>query len=236
MSRSAKLHWLISCCSVLLAGFLFSATLAPDAISSPAFNIVNQALFISLACYLLLPDAGNLKAIFINSASAVVLFIMLSRMPLTAGIPVTILLQLCTVVFCLGTLLWSLTQLLRHFFPGSDSIRINVILLTALITSAPVWLGPVAEIYQADDVIVNSVVSLTPLTHFSVAAEYDYLRSEWMYQNSAFGSLPFAYPGFAGITACYFLFLFIVQLILWGVTRHPRILKSLHWPRKNYVP
>ena len=228
MSRSAKLHWLISCCSVLLAGLLFSVTLDPDALSSPAFAVINQALFVSLACYLLLPDAGNLKAMFINSCSGVVMFIMLSRMPLAAGIPVTILLQLCAVIFCLGMLLWSLTRLLQLLFPGSNSIRINVILLTTVVTSAPVWLGPVADIYQADGVIVNGVVSLTPLTHFSVAAEYDYLRGEWMYQNSAFGSLPFAYPGFNSIIACYFLLLFIVQLILWGITRHPRILKSLH--------
>ncbi len=222
MSRSAKLHWLISCCSVLLASLLFSATLDADSITSPAFNAVSQALFISLACYLLLPSATNLKGLVINSSSGVVVFIVLSRMPLTTGIPLAILLKLCVVIFCLGLLLWSLTQLLEHLFPGTNGIRITVILLTTIITSSPLWLGPVADIYQAGDVIVDSVVSVTPLTHFSVAAEYDYLRSEWMYQNSAFGSLPFAYPDITGITACYFLFVLIVQLILRGVTRHPR--------------
>ena len=234
MSRSAKLHWLISCFSVLLAGLLFSTTLDPDPISSPAMHLVSQALFVSLACYLLLPDADNLKAVFVNSASAMVLFTLLSPMPVTAAVPATILLQICIMIFCLGMLLWSLTQLGGYLFPERNSLRVSVTLLAAIITSTPLWMGPLADIYQAGDVIVNGVVAINPLTHFSVAAEYDYLRSEWLYQNSAFGSLPFSYPGLIGITVFYAIFVFTVQLVLWGVTRHPGILKSLHWPHKNY--
>jgi len=225
MSRSAKLHWLISCFSVLLAGLLFSVTLNPDSISSPAFHLVNQALFVSLACYLLLPDADSLRAVFVNSVGGVALFLLLSRTPATAAVPVTILLQLCVMIFCLGMLLWSLTQLCGHLFPERNSLRVSVTLLAAIITSAPLWMGPLADIYQAGDVIVNAVVAINPLTHFSVAAEYDYLRSEWLYQNSAFGSLPFTYPGFIGITVFYTIFVFTVQLVLRGVTRQPRILK-----------
>jgi len=226
MSRSAKLHWLISCFSVLLASLLFSATLAPDPISAPAFHLVNQALFVSLACYLLLPGADSLKAVLVNSASGVILFILLSRMPVTAAVPTTILLQICIMIFCLGMLLWSLTQLCEHLFPEHNSPRVSVTLLAAIITSTPLWMGPLADIYPAGDVIVNGVVAINPLTHFSVAAEYDYLRSEWLYQNSAFGSLPFAYPGLIGITVFYTIFVFTVQLVLRGVTRHSRILKS----------
>lgn len=224
MYRSAKLHWLISCFSVLLAGLLFSVTLDPDPISSPAFHLVNQALFVSLACYLLLPDADSLKAVFLNSASGAVLFILLSRMPVTADVPTTVLLQLCGVIFCLGMLLWSLTQLGEFLFPGSNSLRVSVTLLATIITSAPLWMGPLADIYQAGDVIVNGAVAITPLTHFSVAAEYDYLRSEWLYQNSSFGSLPFNYPGLIGITVFYTFLVFTVQFVLRGLTRQARIL------------
>ena len=234
MTRPAKLHWLVSCCSVLLAGLLFSATLNPGSTSSPAYYVVNLALFISLVCYLLLPAASNLTSTFINSSVAIVLFIFLFQMPFRAGMPVTILLQVCVVIFCLGMLLWSLTQLFENIFPGNKSIRIAIILLTTIITSTPVWLGPVVDIYQLNTVVINSVVSITPLTHFSVAAEYDYLRSAWMYQNSAFGSLPFAYPDFNSITVFYFLFVFTIRIILWGLIRHPQILKSLHGPRKNF--
>ena len=228
MTQPAKLHWLVSCGSVLLAGLLFSATLDPGSIPSPAYYAVNQALFVSLVCYLLLPATSNLTGIFVNSGAGIVVFIILSQMPFTAGVPATILLQVCVVIFCLGMLLWSLTQLFENIFPGNMSIRIGIILLTTIITSTPVWLGPVVDIYQPGNVVINSVVSITPLTHFSVAAEYDYLRSEWLYQNSAFGSLPFVYPGFNSITVFYFLLVFTLQIILWGITRHPRIPKSLH--------
>jgi hypothetical protein len=184
--------------------------------------MLNQALFVSLACYLMLPAADTFKAVLLNSAGAMLVFFLLSRLPFTVAVPVTVLLQPGIIVFCLGMLLWSLTQLFEHLFPHSNSIRISVTLLAVIITSAPLWVGPLAEIYRAGDVIVNGVVSVTPLTHFSVAADYDYLRAEWMYQHSAFGSLPFAYPGFISITACYFLFVFILRIILWGARRHPR--------------
>jgi len=226
MSRPAKPHWLISCCFVLLAGLIFSATLDPAPTSSSAFHAVNLALFVILACYLLLPAASTLKVVFLNSASGAVLFILLSRMPGTAGVSATILLQLCAMIFCLGMLLWSLTQLFEYLFPHSKIIPINIVLLAAIITSAPLWMGPLADIYQASDVIVNGVVSITPLTHLSVAADYDYLRGEWLYQNSAFGSLPFAYPGIVSIAACYLLFVTLVQLILRGITGYARKLKS----------
>ena len=221
MSRPTKLYWLVNCASVLLAGLLFSTTLGSDSVSPEAFYIVNQALFVCLVCYLLLPDARGLAGLLTNSFAGMTLFIVLSKLTLTAAIPAHILLQVAAVVFCLGLLLWSLAQLFAAAFPARKNMRGTIILLVTCVTTAPLWMGPVVELQQADNRVIDWVVSMTPLTHVSVAAEYDYLRSEWLYQNSSFGSLPFVYPGFYSITAAYFLLVLTLQLIIRGLTRHP---------------
>jgi len=221
----------ISCIAVLLAGILFSTTL--DVAAAPAFYIVNQALFVCLAGYLLLPAANDLSGLFTNGLIHTVLFIVLTKLTVTTGVPLSILLQVATVVFCLALLLWSLSQLFTAVFPGKKNIRGIIILLLTCLTTAPLWMGPVVDIHQADSRLINWVVSMTPLTHVSVAAEYDYLRSEWLYRNSSFGSLPFVYPGFYSIAAGYFLLVLTLQIIIRGLTRHPQMLISSHWPGKK---
>jgi hypothetical protein len=234
MSRPTKLHWLVGCSSVLLAGLVFGLTLDPASLSPPASQVVSLALFVSLACYLLLPGANGLAMSLVNSICGMALFILLSRLTVDTGIPETILFQVCAIFFCLCMLLLSLTELLKIIFPDSQSLRINIILLVTIISSAPVWLGPIVDIYQLNSLFINGVVSSTPLTHFSVAAEYDYLRGEWLYQHSAFGSLPFVYPSFNSITVCYLLLVSTIRIAIWGLARHPRMLKTLHLAGKNY--
>jgi hypothetical protein len=231
MSRSTKLHWFISCASVLLAGFLFGATLDP--VSSPAWFLVNQALFVCLASYLLLPAAHGLAGLFGNAVAGMALFVVVTCLAVTPVVPAIILLQVAVVVFCLGLLAWSLTQFLQCLFPARQTPHIFVVLLIACLGAAPIWLGPLMDIYQPGDRVIDGIVSMTPLTHVAVAAQYDYLRGEWLYQNSPFGSLHFVYPGFGGITAGYFLAVFVLQLIIRGITHHPQMLKSIHWLRNK---
>ncbi len=221
-----KPRWLVCYCSALLAGLLFSLTLEPGSIPPPACIAVNLALFVCLTCYLLLPLANNPVDLLINCGACTVLFILLSQLPVAADIPATILLQVCVIIICLSMTLGSLTLLIEKLFPRRKNIPIIIFLSTAIITTSPVWLGPVVDIYQLNNTIINSVVSITPLTHFSVAAEYDYLRSEWLYQNTAFGSLPFNYPRLTSIATYYFLFVLSLQIILWRVTRHTRVLNQ----------
>lgn len=234
MSQPSTTHWLAGCGSVLLVALVFSLTLDPGSLSSPASQLVNLALLVSVSCYLLLPGAYGLATCIVNSSCATLLFVLLAGLTIEAVIPAVIQLRVCAIVFCLGMLLWSLAQLFRVIFPASEDTRTAVVLLAAIAGSAPIWLGPVVDLYQPGSLFVNLAVSATPLTHVSVAAEYDYLRGDWLYRHSPFGSLPFVYPGFGGITVCYLLLVVTVRSVIWGLERNPGSPKSLQLARKNF--
>jgi hypothetical protein len=212
---------------------LFGATLDSDPASSPAWYLVNLALFLCLASYLLLPPAHGLAGLLGNSVAGLALFVVVTCTALPTAVPAIILLRVAIVVFCLSLLSWSLTQFFQFLFPARQNPRVCVILSIACLAAAPIWLGPLMDIYHPGDRVINGIVSMTPLTHVAVAAQYDYLRGEWLYQNSSFGSLRFVYPGFGGIMAGYFLVVFALQIIIRGVPRHPQMLVSLHWLRKK---
>lgn len=235
MSRNVKLNWLLSCGSVLPAGLLFSVTLAGDANASPASSVIGLAVFVSLACFLLLPGADDLRGSIVNSASAAALFAVLLQLPATPGLPPALLFRVCLILFCVGMLFCSVTQLLESIRPDIDNPRVPILLLTAIIGSSPVWLGPAVDIYQPDDTLIDGIVSITPLTHLSVALEYDYLRGEWLYRHSPFGSLRYVYPGFHAIVAAYILSVFVLRIILWRIARRRPALKDGDPPGKNYT-
>jgi hypothetical protein len=62
----------------------------------------------------------------------------------------------------------------------------------ALSASAPLWLGPAAE--RLGKRAVDATVAASPLSYVAVMAEYDYLRSRWLYGRSPLGSLRFDPP------------------------------------------
>ena len=208
------IHWL----SVLLAGLLFTMTLNTDPLASAAYLIINQGLFLTITCYLLLPTAGSTVSLFANCVAGVPLLIILSQLPVAGVVPLPVLFQISVMILCLSLFLWSLSQLLAAVFADDRFIRKLILLFTVFIISTPVWLGPVVDIYQPGDSTTNGIISITPLTHFSVAADYDYLRSEWFYQNTPFGSLPFSYPGLIAITAGYLLLVIFMQSMRWWLT------------------
>ena len=205
--------WLARAFSVLLAGLAFSLTFNTDSVSSPAWLIINQGMFLVLVSQLLLPSANNLVCLLANSAAAMSVFIILSLLPVAAKIPALLIYRVCIVTFCLSLLLWSLRQLLEALCSSNIRMRNPVLLLTVITVAAPVWLGPFVEMYQPGDSAIDSIISITPLTHFAVAAEYDYLRSQWFYRNVAFGSLPFVYPGLTPIVTSYLVSSICLQIM-----------------------
>ena len=205
--------------SILLAGITFSITLNTDQHLSSNYLLINQGLFITLIGYLLLPIPKNPYRLLTNIAAVVLLFIILTQFTATRMVPMQILFRLCLVIFCLSLFLWSLSQLAKALFSNALRIRMPILLLTASVCSAPVWLGPLVDLYLPYNSIINSIISITPLTHISVAAEYDYLRSEWFYRNTPFGSLPFTYPDLITVISSYLVLVIFLQAILWKITR-----------------
>jgi len=213
-----RFDWPIRWLSVLLAGLLFTITLNTDPLASAACLIINQGLFLTITCYLLLPTASTIGSLFANCVAGAPLLIILSQLPVAKEVPLPVLFQISVMILCLSFFLWSLSQLLAAVFADAHFIRKLIFLFTVFIISAPVWLGPLVDIYQPGDSTTNGIISITPLTHFSVAAGYDYLRSEWFYQNTPFGSLPFSYPSLIAITTGYLLLVIFMQSMRWWLT------------------
>lgn len=213
-------EWLVRCGSVLLAGIAFTMTFDSDAVSSPAWLIISQGLLLVLLTQLLLPAARSPGHLLANSVAGAAVMIILDQLPIAASVPMAILLRVCVVIFCLSLLLWSLRQLLQTVCGGVFKLRDPVLLLAAVTAAAPVWLGPFVELVQPGDGAISGILSITPLTHFAVAAQYDYLRSVWFYRNTPFGSLPFAYPGLISIVAAYLIAVLCLQMALWRTTRY----------------
>lgn len=204
--------WLLRWFSVLLAGLVFSMTLQADSLSSSAYMIVNQGIFIVFCCYLLLPAANSFRVILFNSIAGIPVLIVLLQLPVAGMVPVPVSLRISIIMMVLSVFLWSLKQLLETLF-NKHKMRNPIVVFSAIAICAPIWLGPLVDIYQPDNRIINSIISLTPLTHFSVAAEYDFLRSVWFYQNTPFGSLPFTYPSFISIITGYLFLIVTLQII-----------------------
>ena len=208
--------------SILLASFIFSISLETDSLSSVNYLLINQGLFVTLAGYLLLTIPKSPGKLLTNISATVLMFIISTQLTIVEFVPLPILFRICLIILCLSLSLWSISQLSEALSPtlfhNSSHIRIPVLLFTAIITCAPVWLGPWVDLYLPDNSIINAIISLTPVTHFSVAAEYDFLRSEWFYRNTPFGSLPFSYPELNSIIISYLVFNIFLQTILWKLT------------------
>jgi hypothetical protein len=74
----------------------------------------------------------------------------------------------------------------------------------ALLGSAPLWLGPAAELLARRHAwIIDAVIGISPLTHLAVAGGNDLLRNPWFYQHANLAALQFSYPGLAEVTLSY---------------------------------
>jgi hypothetical protein len=120
----------------------------------------------------------------------------------------------------LSLFLWSIWLLLDAVIVNHRHLSDTLLVAASLVTGTPLWLGPSVDFFQSGEGVINSVIMTTPLTHFCVAAEYDYLRSEWFYRNSPFGSLPYTYPSFVSVVATYLTLSLLLQLARWGGTRY----------------
>jgi len=194
------------CLFIILSGLFFNLTLATDSLSSNTYLLVNLGLFISLSCFLILPLSNG----FLTNSSIALFSLLIVIVLTTNNSTQEFIFRLCLMVLCLLLLLWSLEQLFHR-----QTILLSVLLI---ITAAPVWLAPVVDLYLPGNHFINTIISLTPLTHFSIAVEYDYLRSIWFYRNTPYGSLPFSYPHFNSIISSYIILFLIVQLVLWQKT------------------
>ena len=102
-------------------------------------------------------------------------------------------LGLSATVAALSFFIDRLTAFLGALKPCRRDAPFVVMVLFALAATAPIWFGPLAEA-SGGTAFANLVVGTSPLTHLSVAVDYDYLRSQWFYARTSFGGLRYDYP------------------------------------------
>ncbi|MBL3600784.1 MAG: hypothetical protein JMN25_13115 [gamma proteobacterium endosymbiont of Lamellibrachia anaximandri] len=195
------LCWALAALLVLL--FQHTMPLSGSSFPSDAWLVVNLGLATSLTCLLMLPHTGGTYSLVFNSIASTGIFLLMLFTHDEGTIPNTILLQSTLAVFTTTLLLLSLAGFLKRFRATAEIALPTVFLLALVAGSATLWLGPLVELFVFSDAAVNAIIATSPLSYLSAAAEYDYLRSEWFYRNTPFGSLRFAYPNSLLLGAIY---------------------------------
>ena len=76
-----------------------------------------------------------------------------------------------------------------------------VIALFVVLTLAPVWAAPIAELAGNPPWLTNLIVAISPASMFAVALDLDLMRTSWFYEHSAIGSLRYSYIPWAAYIA-----------------------------------
>ena len=129
-----------------------------------------------------------------------------------AGLPLPRAASACAVLLLILVLTHAfaagLEALLQEAAESSDGAREmatwTVFAVLVLLGSAPLWLGPMAELLaNGDRAVLDAVIGVSPLTHLAVASDNDLLRNQWFYQHSNLAALQWSYPGLGTIILCY---------------------------------
>ena len=100
-------------------------------------------------------------------------------------------------------LLFSTTQSLIRVHSSSHASSMTLFtLIGGVFLAAPLYLAAVAE-STSHQILVESIIAVSPLSYLAGIADYDFLRSSWFYQNTPFGGLRFNYPAPGIMTVCY---------------------------------
>jgi len=103
-------------------------------------------------------------------------------------------------------------------------------IVLALLGSAPLWLGPAAELIARRQAwLIDAAIGVSPLTHLAVASGNDLLRNPWFYQHANLAALRFSYPGPSSIILFYGTVVLALAVI-------PLASRKLRRPAKNVHP
>ncbi len=79
----------------------------------------------------------------------------------------------------------------RFGAPGAAAL-VTALFVTAC--AAPLFLGPVAELFPERRWLLNALVWMSPLSHLAPLLDFDYLRTPWFYEHARLGGYRFGYP------------------------------------------
>jgi hypothetical protein len=157
---------------------------------SPSRGAVVYTACAVLTGYLLLPLPLSVRNLLRWSALTALVAWLLSSWhsaaaaPLPPALAAGLLIWLLGSLVLLGTVLWN----------RPTAVHQGVLILLCLAAAAPVWLGPVAEWFADIPAVVNTIVTISPLSYLAAVAGDDYFRGDWFYRHTSLGSLRYAYP------------------------------------------
>ena len=180
---------------------MVSAFVAPDAVT------LAQGALVAIVALLLLPGTAahherpvTVLTVWSLTSAAAAAMLIVARFSLTAlGDAAAMALGVGVVVFTAASvqqLLIALSQDRRR----STGVVLALLLVTSL---APLWLGPVAELFATQQPVVDLIVASSPLSYLASLIFFDYLRSDWFYQHTVFGALRYDYPSPQLMTLAY---------------------------------
>ena len=105
-----------------------------------------------------------------------------------------------------GVLVFTAASLRQLLIAVSEDRRRSTWGILALVLAtglAPLWLGPVAELFATRQPVVDLIVAASPLSYLASLISFDYLRSDWFYQHTIFGALRYDYPSPPLMTLTY---------------------------------
>jgi hypothetical protein len=98
--------------------------------------------------------------------------------------------------------------------PARDWSHWTVTAVLWLAAAAPLWLGPLADLFAgARPRLPTLVLGSSPLAHLAVAAGYDILRGQWFYAHSSLGGLQVDYPRLSLLLAAYVAASIVLALV-----------------------
>lgn len=108
--------------------------------------------------------------------------------------PYAVVLPLALGTVALVLVFSCLTQLLAcRLNDRRIAARASLITLLYCLT-LPLWAAPIVAFYGSSKLLVDTVVALCPVSYLAQLAQIDFLRGNWLYVHTPYGSLRFDYP------------------------------------------
>ena len=186
------------CLLALILAQLLTLAVLPELENTPVkATLLTLATSIILCSYLLYPGNNvchySRTTINIIWSTLLAIGVLASILLNNLHFDLILILRLTLAVVLLCLLLSSLTRLISHFTTDISSAPLLVFLITTTLTTATIWSGNWIEHIGSQNT-TDSIIAISPLTYLASMLDYDYLRSQWFYSHTPYGSLRYHYP------------------------------------------
>lgn len=205
---------------LLLTAELTGALLLSDgAVASQRLMLRSVVVLVCAVLLLPFPGRGGWSGVALVAWwSALGAVALLSGTALAGGVELVARREVWLVAVGLALLIAlfsSIACALAHWLSDRRAAAHGVLGLLLLSLTLPLWLSPMVGLFGATRWLVDTVISLCPLTYLATLADIDYLRSDWFYQHTPYGGLRYDYPDPAYLSMAILLLLAAMLALAW---------------------